>query len=372
MPTRLVRAALEPFGFQCEEAEDGNVGIERCVELTPDLVILDVMMPERDGFSVCSEIKKKSKTESTPVLILTALDDLESIQRAYETGATNFQTKPINSKLLPHHVNYMLRTSAFEKNMQEAKRLAEEASAAKSQFLANINHELRTPLNAILAFSEVIYLERIGEIGNAKYLEYAKDINYSAAHLLSILNDILDVSKIESGKLQLDKKLCNPQDILESVVQMTRPLVKGAGLRFKVAWPRDLPMISTDEVRLKQVLFHLLSNAIKFTPIRGEISLAAKIIVEKGIIFTISDTGIGIPTDQVKKALCPFVQVDADLNRKYGGIGLGLPLAKSLTEQLGGTFVLQSHVGQGTRITLTFPTDHIPENVALESRKLAG
>lgn len=368
----LVRAALEPFGFECEEAEDGNVGIEKCMALLPDLVVLDIMMPGRDGFTVCSEIRKKSKTEITPVLMMTALNDFKSIQRAYESGATSFETKPINAQLLPHHVKYMLRTSAFEKNIRKAQRLAEDACAAKSQFLANISHELRTPLNAILGFSEVICKEILGEIGNAKYLEYAHDIHDSAAHLLNIVNDILDVSKIESGGFQPCKEPCNLREIVERVVQITRPLANDAGLRFDVQLASDLPFISTDEVRLKQVLINLLSNAIKFTPIRGKISLSIEITDEQGIMITVSDTGIGIPSDQIEKVLSLFGQVDSDLNRKYEGTGLGLPLAKTLTETLGGTFVLESQEGHGTRVALTFSKDHLSENNPLDSCKLAS
>jgi len=372
MQRLLVRAALEPCGCRCEEAEDGNVGIEKCMALLPDLIILDVMMPRLDGFSVCLKIRQNAKTAITPVLVMTALNDLTSIDRAYKCGATSFQTKPIDAQLLPYQVKYMLRASTFEKNTQEAQRLAVDACAAKSQFLANMSHELRTPLNAILGFSEVIYREFFGEVGIKKYLEYAHDIHDSAAHLLDIVNDILDISKIESGQFQLYKELCNLQEIVESVVQITRPLAKDAGVRFDVRMASALPLISTDEVRLKQVLINLLSNAIKFTPARGEIKLAVEETADHAIIMSVSDNGIGIHADQIERILSPFGQVDSDLNRKYEGTGLGLPLAKTLTERLGGTFLLDSQEGRGTRVTLTFSKAHLSEDTPLDPCKFAS
>lgn len=372
MQRLLVRAALEPCGCRCEEAEDGNVGIEKCMALLPDLIILDVMMPRLDGFSVCLKIRQNAKTEITPVLVMTALNDLMSIERAYECGATSFQTKPIDAQLLPYQVKYMLRASTFEKNTQEAQRLAVDACAAKSQFLANMSHELRTPLNAILGFSEVIYREVFGELGIKKYLEYAHDIHDSAAHLLNIVNDILDISKIESGQFQLHKERCNLQEIIECVRQITQPLANGAGVQFDVLIANDLPLILTDEVRLKQVLINLLSNAIKFTPAGGEINLCVETTADQGIRICVSDNGIGIRADQIEKILAPFGQVDSDLNRKYEGTGLGLPLAKCFTEKLGGAFLLNSQEGYGTHVTLMFSKAHLSENICSDSCKLAS
>lgn len=368
----LVRETLLRAGYRCEIAEDGNVGIEKSFALLPDLVILDVMMPGLDGFSVCSELRQHSVTESTPVLMMTALDDLGSIEKAFEAGATSFQTKPIDVKILPHHVKYMLRAATFEQNTLKAKRLAEEASASKSQFLANMSHELRTPLNAVLGFSEMIHKEILGQVGNKKYLDYAKDIHGSAAHLLNIINDILDISKVESGEIQLHEEFCCIQEFVEKTVQITQPLAEEAGLKFQWASPSDPPMLRTDLVRLRQVLINLLSNAIKFTPASGHVRLDIELTDQEGIRFMVVDNGIGIPADEIDNALRPFGQVDSDLNRKYDGTGLGLPLAKTLTEQLGGTFQLESEEGSGTRVTVSFPSNHLHYDIPPEMPKLAS
>ncbi len=368
----VVRGSLEAAGFQCEEAEDGDVGLEKCMALKPDLVILDVMMPGRDGYSVCSEVRQDPKIHATPVLMMTGLDDLKSIERAFEVGATNFLTKPINLQLLPYHIKYMLRSSAYEQETREAIRLAEESSAAKSQFLASMSHELRTPLNAVLGFSEIIHQEILGEVGNTQYREYAKDIHDSASHLLTVINDILDISKIESGEIQLHEDVCSLQELVERVVRITRPLANEAGLQFEVQLASDLPLLWTDEVRLKQVLINLLSNAIKFTPAAGRVTLMAEVTDEQELIMSISDTGIGIPSDKIEKVLSPFVQVDSNLNRKYEGTGLGLPLAKTLTQHLGGTFALERQEGKGTRATLTFPKSLLSNDFPLKTCKIAS
>ena len=368
----LLRGSLEPFGFKCEEAENGNDGIDKCATLTPDLVILDVMMPGIDGFGVCSEIRQSSEIYATPVLMMTALDDIRSIEQAFEAGATNFQTKPINTQLLPYHLKYMLRSSSFEQTSREAQRLAEESSAAKSQFLATMSHELRTPLNAVLGFSEIIYQQILGEVGNSNYLEYAKDIHESAAHLLTLINDILDISKIESGKIALNNDVCSLPELMDRAARIARPLADEVGLQFEVHLASDLPLISTDELRLKQVLINLLSNAIKFTPAPGRVTLKVGFSSERGIIISVTDSGIGIPSDEVQNMLSPFAQVDSDLNRKYEGTGLGLPIAKSLTEQMGGTFHLESEEGRGTCVIITFPNVGLCEMPSKESYKLAS
>ncbi len=368
----VVRGSLEAAGFQCEEAEDGDVGLEKCMALKPDLVILDVMMPGRDGYSVCSEVRQDSKIHATPVFMMTGLDDLKSIERAFEVGATNFLTKPINLQLLPYHIKYMLRSSTYEQETREAIRLAEESSAAKSQFLASMSHELRTPLNAVLGFSEVIHQEILGEVGNTQYREYAKDIHDSASHLLTVINDILDISKIESGEIQLHEDVFSLQELVERVVRITRPLADEAGLQFDVQLASDLPLLWTDEVRLKQVLINLLSNAIKFTLAPGKLTLAAEITAEREIIITVSDNGIGIPSDQIEKVLSPFHQVDSDLNRKYEGTGLGLQLSKALTEHLGGILTLKSQEAQGTCVTLTFPKNRLCYDTHLQTDKIAS
>jgi signal transduction histidine kinase len=368
----LMRETLEKAGFSCEDAQDGDEGLRKCLSLKPDLMVLDVMMPKRDGFSVCSQIRNGQVASGLPILMVTGLNDIRSIERAFDVGATNFLTKPINLSLLEHHINYMIRSAGMEQQILRAMRLAEEASAAKSQFLANMSHELRTPLNAIIGFSEMISTEILGPIGTATYIGYAKDINSSGVHLLSIINDILDISKVESGTLQLDKEQLDLASLFERVLSIIRPHAEKANIGLILDTPDYVPTVYTDELRLKQVLINLLSNAVKFTPQKGQVGLHAHVSERQDLVIAISDTGIGMHPGEITKALSRFGQIDGDLNRKQEGTGLGLPLAKLITERLGGDFAITTAKGEGTTVMVTFPGDRIFSSKITESRKIAS
>ncbi|MFQ5773133.1 MAG: ATP-binding protein [Kiloniellaceae bacterium] len=355
----LLREAVERVGLRAEEAEGGTEGIAKTRALRPDLIILDVIMPDLDGFAVCALVRGDPDIAHLPVLLVTGLDDIDSIERAFEAGATTFLTKPINLSLLGHQLKYMLRASRMELELRESMRMAQEASVAKSQFLANMSHELRTPLNAILGFSEIMHREQLGPIGTPRYRTYAQDINKSATHLLQIINDILDISKIESGKFEVHDDVFSLQQILDSVTRLMRPRAGEAAVSLNMEVDPDLPVLRSDELRLKQVLLNLVSNAVKFTPPGGQVAVRANIAENGDLIVAVADTGIGIPASEIRRVLSIFEQVDGGLNRKYEGTGLGLPLAKLITERLGGHLVLESEFGKGTRVTLVFPPSRI-------------
>jgi two-component system cell cycle sensor histidine kinase PleC len=368
----LLRETLEKAGFSCDDAQDGDEGLSKCLSLKPDLMVLDVMMPKRDGFSVCSEIRNGQVTPGLPILMVTGLNDIKSIERAFDVGATNFLTKPVNFSLLEHHINYMLRSAGMEQQMLRAMRLAEEASAAKSQFLSNMSHELRTPLTAIIGFSEMISAEILGPIGTATYVGYAEDIHRSGVHLLSIINDILDISKIESGTFQLYKEPLDLANLFERVLSIIRPHAEEANVPWILDTPDYVPTVYTDELRLKQVLINLLSNAVKFTPRKGQVALHAHVSEQQDLVIAVSDTGIGMHPGKITRALSRFGQIDGGFNRKQEGTGLGLPLAKEITELLGGDFAITTAEGEGTTVMLTFQRDQIfPDKIA-ESRKIAS
>ena len=368
----LLRESLEQAGFSCDDAQDGDEGLSKCLNLKPDLMVLDVMMPGRDGFSVCSEVRNGEVVPNLPILMVTGLKDIESIERAFEVGATNFLTKPINFSLIEHHIKYMLRSARMEQQIRRATRLAEESSAAKSQFLANMSHELRTPLNAIIGFSEMISREIVGPIGTATYIGFAQDIHSSGVHLLRIINDVLDISKVESGTFQLDKEHLDLADLFERVCSIIRPRAKEVDVALILDMPEFVPGVYTDELRLKQVLINLLSNAVKFTPPKGQVALHAQVTERQELVIAISDTGIGMHPGEITKALSRFGQIDSDLNRKHEGTGLGLPLAKLITERLGGSFAITTAEGQGTTVTLMFPKDQVLPVKIVESRKMAS
>ncbi len=242
-----------------------------------------------------------------------------------------------------------------ENDLLIAKESAELANRTKTEFLANVSHELRTPLNAVIGFSEIMASELLGKIGNSQYRDYCHDIHQSGIHLLNVINDILDISKIEAGKLDLYDEEFNPVEAIESCMRLINERALNSNIDLSIMLEGKLPNILADERKLKQILLNLLSNAVKFTPKGGRVSVQAKADAETGFRISVSDTGIGIARENFNTVLSPFGQVDSALARKFDGTGLGLPLAKSLAELHGGTLNLESVIGSGTTVTIQFP-----------------
>jgi two-component system, cell cycle sensor histidine kinase PleC len=232
------------------------------------------------------------------------------------------------------------------------------ASRAKSEFLANMSHELRTPLNAIIGFSDIIACG--GTLPPDKTVEYAGLINHAGRHLLDIIGDILDVSKIESGTFTLDVETLGLRDLIASAVSLVQPRMIEKQQKLAVVLPERLPQVRADARRLKQILINLLGNAHKFTPAQGSITLAATAVDKKFVAVSVRDTGIGMSSDQILVALKPFGQVNSSLSRSQEGTGLGHPIAKALVEHHGGKFWIDSIEGQGTTVVFTIPAEEYP------------
>ena len=241
-----------------------------------------------------------------------------------------------------------------ERRLRRALEEAELANRTKSQFLANISHELRTPLNSIIGFSQFMSQELLGPLGNPQYLEYSQDILYSGEHLLNLINDILDITKIEAGETQIDEERVVVADLIESCLRMVRQRARAKGLILRIEGGGEkAPVILADERLFKQILLNLLTNAIKFTS-EGEITVRTG-VEENSPFIEVSDTGIGISQADQEAVLLPFVQIADAMTRNHEGSGLGLPLSKSLAELHGGHLTLTSVVGEGTVVRINLP-----------------
>ncbi|MCH7543062.1 MAG: HAMP domain-containing protein [Proteobacteria bacterium] len=284
----------------------------------------------------------------------------ESNESSYEIKAEKYGDDELG--ILTDGFNRMLtQIQAREEGLRAARHQAEMANRAKTEFLANMSHELRTPLNAILGFSELIKNELLGPLGNQRYRDYAGDIHESGTHLLQVITDILDISKVEAGKLELHEEAFDVGDLIGNSVRLIAERAKEAGLSITVKTESGLRAIYADERLVKQCLINLLSNAVKFTPEGGYIIVRALNGLEGTMDISVADTGIGIEKDEIPRVLAPFGQVDGSLSRKYEGTGLGLPLVKSFVELHGGSLDIQSGIGVGTTVTIRFPAERVLE-----------
>jgi two-component system cell cycle sensor histidine kinase PleC len=231
---------------------------------------------------------------------------------------------------------------------------AEAASKAKSQFLANMSHELRTPLNSVIGFAEILSSEGFGPLGDPRYLGYAMEIGDGGRNLLTIINNTLDLSKLELGTAEVTLRPVDPAALVESAVHLLERQIQDSGVALSVEIDAATPRLQSDEAKLRQIVTNVASNALKFTPSGGKVAI--KVSGVKGMVrFEISDTGIGIAPEDVPLALAPFGQVDSALNRRYQGAGLGLPLAKGLAELLGGRLEIAGGPGAGTTVSIIIP-----------------
>ncbi len=257
----------------------------------------------------------------------------------------------------------VLRDITHWKNAEEelvaARRAAEEANAQKSEFLAKISHEIRTPLNAVIGFSEVMIEERFGPVGSDRYREYLRDIHLSGSHLMSLINDLLDLSKIEAGKLELAFEAVAVNDVIQECVALMQPQANRERIIIRTSLSAGVPNIVADSRSIRQIVLNLLSNAIKFTPAGGQVIVSTALEVNGEVVIRIRDTGIGMSEKDIETALKPFRQLAVAGHTRFDGTGLGLPLTKALVEANRASFAIDSVVNQGTLVRVTFPNSRV-------------
>lgn len=260
----------------------------------------------------------------------------------------------------------MLRLERAKQAAEDAYAVAEKASKAKLEFLASVSHELRTPLNAILGFSELISYQMMGPAGNHRYVEYAADIHNSGLHLLELVNDILDLSKIGAGKMELRESEFSLATVMSDCIALLGDKAR-SHLAMTADIDPDLPPVYADFKLVKQIILNLLSNAAKFTPPGGSIAVTASYRAGHGIALCVEDSGIGMSRRDIEKALSPFGQIDSKIARRHQGAGLGLPISHSYAELHDGKLVIDSIEGQGTRVTLRLPQSRVRAPIRLAS-----
>jgi signal transduction histidine kinase len=244
-------------------------------------------------------------------------------------------------------------------SMQMAKETAEAANRAKSEFLANMSHELRTPLNAIIGFSEMFVQKMFGPLGSGQYEAYSRDINRSGKHLLDIVNDLLDMAKIESGRVELNDAPVDVSEVIDACLRLFDERARDGGLTIAKEIAECLPALRADERIVRQIVMNLVSNAVKFTPKGGRVRVTAQRTPNRGLSIIVADNGIGIAAEDLEKVTEPFQQAEGGLDRRYEGAGLGLALVKRFAELHGGSLAIESVLDEGTTTTVTFPVYRI-------------
>lgn len=382
---------IESLGYSVTAiANTGEQAIASANEDRPDLVMMDINLGAgMDGIETATEIRLRYRI---PVIFVTAHGDQKILDRAKKSEPFGYVLKPFSKEEIAvsieiavhkHRIEIQLYESeeklrmkvaelvdANERIEEQAANLADLAdhlsiardeavasSHAKSTFLANMSHELRTPLNAILGFSEMMNIEAMGPLDNTHYQGYVKDIHGAGKHLLDVINDLLDISKIESGSQELEEKQLDLRVEIDNAIKLVKGRAENQGVKVSASIPTALPKLLADELRLKQILLNLLTNAIKFTPEQGQVSIDAMLSDEQAIMIKVIDTGIGIAADDIPKVFEPFSQIESILQCDQEGTGLGVPLTKSLAKLHGGNLEIESEIGKGTTVIVSFPAE---------------
>jgi signal transduction histidine kinase len=395
-----VRLLLEAEGYRVSVVPNGKEGLQRVDTAPPDLIISDVVMPEMDGYAFCREVKSAERTRRIPFVLLTERHSPADVIHGLQVGTDNFITKPFEDEYLLERVrrifqNLDLRREGYldveitltlagrqvtinadkqqmiellfatleelQKEITERRRAEEEAdraNRAKSEFLSRMSHELRTPLNAILGFAQLM---AIGELPETER-ESVGHILQGGRHLLALINEVLDLSRIESGRLRLSLEPVPVAATIGTALALVRPLAAGQGIRLDAGVPDDDLHVEADRQRLDQVLLNLLSNAVKYNRPSGSVTVTCEAVAPSRVRIRVADSGVGLTRAQLEQLFTPFERLGAE-RTSIEGTGLGLTLSKHLVEAMGGRLEVESQAGVGstfsvelTRAASTAPT----------------
>ncbi|MCP4109440.1 MAG: response regulator [Desulfobacteraceae bacterium] len=394
---RVLSDILKKQGCKVRSLRKGRAVFSSVLESPPDIILLDIMMPDMHGYDVCKQLKADERTRDIPVIFISALHETKEKIRAFSAGGVDYVTKPfhteevaarINSHLMMQRLHDELREKntlleseiaermRMEEELRQAKESAEAANQAKGAFLANMSHELRTPMNSILGYAQILRRSRNLADSEKKGLDV---IHRSGNHLLTLINDILDIAKAEAGKLELSPGPINLYDLMGGVADIMHMAAHQKNIRFVSDFPDNLPaFVQADEKRLRQILLNLLGNAVKFTK-NGSVTLKIRTPVPDSerisLKFEVTDTGIGMSPEEIERVFRPFEQAGDEKNRVQG-TGLGLAITRQLVSLMGGEIHAESKYGNGSvfRFEIALPvlkktvSGHAPS----ETRQLTG
>ncbi len=351
---------LKGRNYDVRIARSGKLALKSLEYFTPDLILLDIKMPNLDGYQVCEILKNNPKTSEIPVIFLSALDSASDKVKAFEMGGVDYITKPFQElevvTRISHHLNVVRQKKLLKIEIEErrkAEEIAKKALLIKSRFLANMSHEIRTPLNAILGIAELLSHTEL----NFQQKDFVNILHSSSQNLLLLINDILDYSKLESQEVKLENKPFDLNQLIEEILDLfsVQANIKGLELYYQKN-PEVPPLLTGDSFRLRQILTNLVSNALKFTD-QGKIiiRISVKNTEPFTLYFIIEDTGIGIKKESKELIFKAFTQADDSTTRVYGGTGLGLSICQQLIKLMGGEIGVESEINYGSKFWFTVP-----------------
>jgi two-component system sensor histidine kinase/response regulator len=344
---------VRSLGHQVVSASNGREALELLRTQSFDLVLLDVMMPEMDGYAVLEQIKATPSLQAIPVLMISSLDEMESVVRCIESGADDYLPKPFNLTLLRARIGASLEKKRLWDQLGEKYRQLQELEQLRDSLTDMLIHDLRTPLTSFL--TGLYTVNSLGAMTPDQ--QWLIDSSISGGQtLLEMINDLLDVSKMEEGSLRLNHRELQASDLVERTLNQMMPLANGKNIRLTAILPQDLPSFYADEEKLQRTLVNLLGNAIKFTPTGGEvITIVRQEDSDKALIIAVKDTGEGIPKEAFERIFEKFGQVETRKAGRKMSSGLGLTFCKMAVEAHGGRIWVESEPEKGSTFSLTIP-----------------
>ncbi|NJO81537.1 MAG: hybrid sensor histidine kinase/response regulator [Blastochloris sp.] len=350
----VLERQLRHLGHRVLLADHGRAAIDRLSTEPVDLIMLDIMMPVMDGFETLAILKANPELRHLPVVIVSALNDIEDVARCINLGAEDFLFKPVDRVLLEARVEACLMRKRLHDREQEALAVAEAANRAKDVFVSMISHELRNPLSGITGYADMLLLDALGPL-TSEQRESIDVIRKLTGLMTTLLADLTDLSRIETGNLRLEPASITLKAAVQAAEEAVRRQLIAKQHQISISLPADLPPVIADQTRLIQILTNLLSNASKYTPPGGTIGLSAAKSSGSAVEVTVHDTGIGIPADAHDQIFTPFFRTHAARNSGEPGTGLGLSITRRLVELQGGRISFTSQPGSGSTFTFTLP-----------------